>query len=133
MNSKAMSPIAAALIVIVVLTAMIILYSYSVAVIGTTSKTITESSSGLSLSATGEVVTINPESNQIFLRNGNPDIIALIQAVFKNGEKTDCTDVRLSSTGTVELNSTNCPGLVIEDTSTYVITGTNNLRITGRI
>jgi len=132
MDLKGITPVVTAIFTVLVVVGMtLILYGYSVGFVGTASKTLVEGSSFLSKTATGEIVSVDESGNNIYVRNTNTDITPVIQAVYKDNAKTSCSNVRLSASGSVELNASNCSGLIVEDGKTYKIAGTDGLEIIG--
>ncbi|MBR9707377.1 MAG: hypothetical protein GOV15_02985 [Candidatus Diapherotrites archaeon] len=136
MNNKAISPVIAAILMIIVVVALvIILYGFSVGLLGGTATASTEASTGMTGStATGFIEGIDTNANAVYIRGSN-DTGATLDAVYIEGTRYDCgSGVTLATTtgAKVTLDSSECSGLTIVPNQTVVVTGNNNFRATSK-
>ncbi|MBR9707200.1 MAG: hypothetical protein GOV15_02070 [Candidatus Diapherotrites archaeon] len=134
MERKALSPVIAAILMIIVVVALvIILYGFSVGMLGGTTTVATEAGTGMTGStSTGLIESVDTDANIIYVRTTN-DVSTAIDAIYVDGAKTACSPAIAVTGGSLEdLNATECAGLTVSSNQTIVVTGTNNFRATGK-
>ncbi|MBR9707199.1 MAG: hypothetical protein GOV15_02065 [Candidatus Diapherotrites archaeon] len=141
MERRALSPVIAAILMIIVVVALvIILYGFSVGMLGGTTTAATEAGTGMTGStATGIIEAVDTTNSFVYIRSTN-DVGSEVDSAYVDGTRTTIDDTcaggdaTLAATGTMDLNMPQCSvgGQAVTANQTIVVTGSNNFRATGK-
>jgi len=136
MNSKAISPVIASILMMVVVVALtIIMFGFSSGFMsGASTSTVEKGFAMTSSSSVGQIEAINTSGDEVYIRLTN-DVGSEIDAVFVDNNRILCDSgsrtLTPSSQETLTLNSTTCPGLSITENVLIKVTGSNSFSAVG--